>query len=156
MIETYEEFYDFFGDYPREENTVYTKSQNVLGKPGYRGKGYQVIIEKEDWCPEYLKSCMSVIFRSLSGQWNSQNNDWIVSLIISEISNIDNDFYQKITNEEWFQKNINPYYSCVCDLYSDYEYDEDKYFQDIQSGKFKNYQEYIHYLAENFLNYLKS
>ena len=85
-IKTYDDFYNFFGDYPRVENFVYTESQNSLNKPGYRGKGYQVIIEPEEWDILYLKSCMSVIFKSLSGQWNPQGNDWIVGLIIQEIA----------------------------------------------------------------------
>ncbi len=155
-IKTYDDFYNFFGDYPRVENFVYTESQNSLNKPGYRGKGYQVIIEPEEWDILYLKSCMSVIFKSLSGQWNPQGNDWIVGLIIQEIAKIDNDFYEKVTDDDWFQQNINNDYSCVSDLYTDYNYDEDKYFNDIQSGKFKTYSEYIHFLAVEFVNELKS
>lgn len=95
-------------------------------------------------------------FKSLSGQWNPQGNDWIVGLIIQEIAKIDNDFYEKVTDDDWFQQNINNDYSCVSDLYTDYNYDEDKYFNDIQSGKFKTYSEYIHFLAVEFVNELKS
>lgn len=155
MIKTYEDFYNFFGDYPRAEDVVYTESQNGQGKPGYRGKGYQVIIEPEEWDLKYLKSCMSVIFKSLSGDWYQQRNDWIVALIIDEIEYVDADFYQKITNDEWFNENINRDYSCASDFYADYNYDEDKYYKDIQSGKFKNYSEYLHHLAEAFVTELK-
>ena len=154
-IQTYDDFCIFFGDYPRQENIVYTKSCNSLDKPGYRGKGYQVIYEREEWKPEYLKSCMSVIFKSASGQQDPQDNDWIVGLIINEIANIHNDYYQKLTDEEWFQENINPDYSCVSDLYADYNYDEEKWYNEIQSGEYENYMAYIHHLAEDFVNYLK-
>ncbi len=154
-IRTYDDFYKFFGDYPRAYNLVYSESDNGHGKPGYRGKGYHVIIEKEEWDESYLKESVSVIFSSESGSYDNGINDWIVQLIIDEIAKIDNDFYFKLTDEEWFQKNIDSDYACVQDLYSDYEYDEDKYFEDIQSGKYTTYGDYIHYLAEDYVNKLK-
>lgn len=159
-ISTYDEFKDFFGDCPRYENYVYTVSDNGHGKEGYRGKGYQVIVEREDWENElkhagFLESCMNVVFRSLSGEWDSQCNDWIVGLIIEEIAEIDHSLYEKITDDEWFNKYIDEDYLCISDYYFDYKYDEKKYFEDIQSGKYKNYDEYIHHLAEDFIEYLK-
>ena len=154
-IKTYDDFYKFFGDFPRAYDLVYSESDNGHGKPGYRGKGYHVIIEKEEWDESYLKESVSVIFSSESGSYDNGINDWIVQLIIDEIAKIDNDFYFKLTDEEWFQKNINSDYACVQDLYSDYEYDEDKYFEDIQSGKYATYGDYIHYLAEDYVNELK-
>ncbi len=155
-IETYDDFYKFFGDYPRSCDLVYSESCNAEGKPGYRGKGYCVIIEKDEWDIKYLKENMEVIFKSESGQWDPQNNDWIVGLIVSEIAKIDNDFYHNLFDEDWFHKNINPEYDCVADMYSDYEYDEDKYFNDIQSGHFESYPDYIHHLALDYVNYLKN
>ncbi len=141
-IKTYDDFYKFFNEYPRELNSV-------------DKHGYQVIIESEEWDESYLEDCFQVIFHSRSGQWDGAREDWIVGLIIDEICKIDNDFYHKLIDEDWFQKNINPDYACVQDLYTDYNYNEDKYIEEIQSGKYASYDDYIHHLAEDYVNYLK-
>lgn len=92
---------------------------------------------------------------SQTGCWDQQFNDNIVDLILNEIAEIDNDFYTKITDDVWFKKNINPDYECAKDLYYDYYYDEDQYFNDIQNGGFDDYFSYIHHLANIFMEELK-
>lgn len=160
MINTYDDFVNFFDEYPRYENLVYSKSENGKGKEGYRGKGYQVIIEREDWDKKikksgFLESCMRVIFRGRSGEWDGPHVDGIVRLIIDDIAEWDLDFYQEITDETWFQANISDDYACIQDLYCDYEYNEKKFYDEIQSGKYKSYDDYIHHLAKDYVSRLK-
>lgn len=143
MIKTYDEFYKFFGDYPRDPNFV-------------DNHGRHVIIKREDWDEKYLKEFAEVVFDSSDGDYSGPRYFWIVNLIIDEIAKIDNDFYQKLRDEKWFQENINPDYACIYDLYADYEMDYDTYFEEIQSGKWESYDAYIHEKALDYTNYLKT
>lgn len=69
MIKTYDEFYKFFGDYPRDPNFV-------------DNHGRHVIIKREDWDEKYLKEFAEVVFDSPDGDWSGPRNFWIVNLII--------------------------------------------------------------------------